>query len=146
MALGDPTRLADPIQLERIARAMRGDIPILGICLGHQWLAQAAGAAIVKMKFGHRSHNQPVLDLASGRAYLTSQNHGYAIDPSALATDWEPWFINLNDGSNEGIRHRRKPFRSVQFHPEAAAGPRDTRFIFDEFLAAVQQRKSRQAA
>jgi carbamoyl-phosphate synthase small subunit len=134
---GDPTRLADPVQLRRIERAMRMDMPILGICLGHQWLAQAAGATIFKMTYGHRSHNQPVMDLRTRRAYLTSQNHGYGVDVTRLAADWEPWFVNLNDGSNEGIRHRHKPFRSIQFHPEAAAGPHDTRFIFDEFFEAV---------
>src|SRR5262245_37219293 len=143
---GDPVRLADPIEVERIASAMRRDMPILGICLGHQWLAQAAGASIVKMKYGHRSQNQPVMDVSTGRAYLTSQNHGYVVDLSALSADWEPWFINLNDGTNEGVRHRHKPFRSVQFHPEAAPGPRDTRFIFDEFLAAADDWRIKRAA
>jgi carbamoyl-phosphate synthase small subunit len=142
---GDP-RLSAPIQFERIAKAMRMGMPILGICLGHQWLAQVAGATIFKMQYGHRSHNQPVMDLSNGRAYLTSQNHGYSIDVSTLAADWEPWFTNLNDGSNEGIRHRRRPFRSVQFHPEAAAGPRDTRFVFEEFLANVDEWQSEPAA
>jgi carbamoyl-phosphate synthase small subunit len=143
---GDPTRLADPIQLHRIANAIQLELPILGICLGHQWLAQATGASTFKMKYGHRSHNQPVVELSTGRAYLTSQNHGYAVDVSTLSPDWEPWFVNLNDGSNEGIRHRRKPFRSVQFHPEAAAGPRDTRFIFEAFLATVGDARSTRAA
>lgn len=143
---GDPARLADPVQLRRIERAMDLEIPILGVCLGHQWLAQAAGATIVKMKYGHRSHNQPVLDLRTRRAYLTSQNHGYAVDVTPLAADWEPWFVNLNDESNEGIRHRHKPFYSVQFHPDAAPGPRDTRFIFDELLAAAAASRRRRAA
>src|SRR5262245_14309805 len=92
---GNPVRLADPIQFERIAKAMRRDMPILGICLGHQWLAQAAGATVVKMKYGHRSLNQPVVEVSSGRAYLTSQNHGYVVDVSALSAEWEPWFVNL---------------------------------------------------
>src|SRR5262245_26831959 len=143
---GDPAHLADPRQLGRIEKVMGLEMPILGICLGHQWLAQAAGATIVRMKYGHRSQNQPVMDLTSGRAYLTSQNHGYAVDVTSMAADWEPWFVNLNDGSNEGIHHRRQPFRSVQFHPEAAAGPRDTRFVFDHFLEAVAARWSPQAA
>jgi carbamoyl-phosphate synthase small subunit len=143
---GDPTRLADPVQLQRIHEAMRLEMPILGVCLGHQWLAQAAGAHIFKMKYGHRSHNQPVIDLSTGRAYLTSQNHGYGVDVSTLSAEWEPWFVNLNDGGNEGIRHRRKPFRSVQFHPEAAAGPHDTRFIFDAFLRTVGESRSTHAA
>jgi Glutamine amidotransferase class-I len=97
----------------------------------------AAGGKIYKLKYGHRSHNQPVLDLTTQRAYLTSQNHGYAVDVASLEAAWEPWFISLNDGSNEGIRHKTGPFRSVQFHPEAAAGLRDTRFLFDDFLRAA---------
>jgi carbamoylphosphate synthase small subunit len=94
------------------------------------------------MKYGHRSHNQPVVDLTTRRAYLTSQNHGYAVDVTGLEDEWEPWFINLNDGSNEGIRHKTKPLRSVQFHPEAAAGPRDTRFLFEDFLRAAGEFRS----
>jgi carbamoyl-phosphate synthase small subunit len=143
---GDPARLAEPVQLRPLEAAMAQGMPILGICLGHQWLAQAAGGTILKMKYGHRSHNQPVMDLQTRRAYLTSQNHGYAVDVTALAAGWEPWFVNLNDGSNEGIRHLHEPFRSVQFHPEAAAGPRDTRFIFDEFLETMTASRARPAA
>jgi carbamoyl-phosphate synthase small subunit len=129
---GDPANLSEPI--ERVRAALHCGIPIFGICLGHQLLALAAGAKTYKLKYGHRSHNQPVVDLITQRAYLTSQNHGYAVDVSPLANEWETWFVNLNDGSNEGIRHKSKPFRSVQFHPESAAGPRDTRFMFEDFL------------
>jgi carbamoyl-phosphate synthase small subunit len=129
---GDPARLSQPI--DRVRRALHYGIPIFGICLGHQLLALAAGAETYKLKYGHRSHNQPVVDLTTQRAYLTSQNHGYAVDVTRLTKEWETWFVNLNDGSNEGIRHKSKPFRSVQFHPESAAGPRDTRFMFEDFL------------
>jgi carbamoyl-phosphate synthase small subunit len=129
---GDPVNLSEPI--ERVRAALHCGTPIFGICLGHQLLALAAGAKTYKLKYGHRSHNQPVVDLTTQRAYLTSQNHGYAVDVSPLANEWETWFVNLNDGSNEGIRHKSKPFRSVQFHPESAAGPRDTRFMFEDFL------------
>jgi carbamoyl-phosphate synthase small subunit len=132
---GDPGDLSGPI--ERVRVALQRGLPIFGVCLGHQLLALAAGGGTYKLKYGHRSHNQPVIDLSTQRAYLTSQNHGYAVDAAPLARDWETWFVNLNDASNEGIRHRSKPFRSVQFHPEAAAGPRDTRFMFEEFLAIV---------
>ncbi len=131
---GDPRRLAESESLQRVQEALRRELPTLGICLGHQWLAQAAGAAIYKLPYGHRSHNQPVIDRTTGRAYLTTQNHGYAVDATTLDAGFEPWFANLNDQSNEGLRHRDKPFRSVQFHPEASAGPRDTRFVFREFL------------
>ena len=142
---GNPSRLAEPVNLDRIRQALRRDLPVFGICLGHQWLAQAVGGTVYKMQYGHRSHNQPVLDLTTRRAYLTTQNHGYAVDVSRLAADFEPWFTNLNDGSNEGIRHRHKPFRSVQFHPEAAAGPRDTRFMFDDFLRTAGEVKVQRA-
>jgi carbamoyl-phosphate synthase small subunit len=138
----------DPAQLEPIARvraALRYDIPILGVCLGHQLLALAAGGETYKLKYGHRSHNQPVLDLTTQRAYLTSQNHGYAVDPTSLTKEWEPWFVNLNDGSNEGIRHRSRPIRSVQFHPESAAGPHDTRFMFEDFLKTVGEHRTTRA-
>jgi carbamoyl-phosphate synthase small subunit len=134
---GSPARLAEPRHVHRVRAAIDREVPLFGICLGHQWLAQAAGATIHKMKYGHRSHNQPVVDLTTHRAYLTTQNHGYVVEASRLDSDFMPWFVNANDGSNEGIRHGRKPIRSVQFHPEAAAGPRDTRFLFDEFLTSV---------
>src|SRR5581483_1346322 len=110
--------------IETISRALDRDIPILGICLGHQLLALAAGGDTYKLKFGHRSQNQPCLLHGSKRCYITTQNHGFAV--GTLPANFEPWFTNANDGSNEGIRHPRQPFMSVQFHPEAAPGPTDT--------------------
>jgi carbamoyl-phosphate synthase small subunit len=141
---GDPSHLMNRVHALRAA--LNGNIPIFGICLGHQLLTLAAGGTHYKMKYGHRSHNQPVRDLLTQRAWLTTQNHGYAMDTTGLAKDWRPWFVNLNDGTNEGIRHRSKPFCSVQFHPEAAAGPRDTEFLFDDFLRTVGECRSQRSA
>ena len=111
--------------------------PIFGVCLGHQILALAAGGDTYKLKYGHRGVNQPVQDLLTRRCYVTSQNHGYAVREESLPENWEPWFVNLNDGTNEGLRARTKPFFSVQFHPEAAPGPQDTGFLFDDFVRLV---------
>ncbi|HTS00115.1 MAG TPA: carbamoyl-phosphate synthase (glutamine-hydrolyzing) small subunit, partial [Bacteroidota bacterium] len=97
----------------------------------------AAGGETYKMRFGHRSQNQPCLQVGSRRCYVTSQNHGYAVDERSLGAGWEPWFFNANDGTNEGIRHRSRPFRSVQFHPEAAPGPSDTDGFFDSFIQVM---------
>ena len=133
---GDPTMCAATIT--NIRKAMSEGKPILGICLGNQLLALAAGARTYKLKYGHRSQNQPCLDASTGRCYITSQNHGYAVDAKSLPPDWEEWFTNANDGSNEGIRHKTKPWRSVQFHPEASPGPTDTAWIFDEFLKSLK--------
>jgi carbamoyl-phosphate synthase small subunit len=132
---GDPQVNGPTIR--NLERALRIGRPVMGICLGHQLLALAAGARTYKLKFGHRGHNQPCIDQRTGRCYITSQNHGYAVDPATLPEGWEPWFANANDGSNEGMRHRAKPFFSVQFHPEAAPGPVDSRALFDEFLAMI---------
>jgi len=119
---------------ERLRAVLGRGLPTFGICLGHQLLAQSVGAQTYKLPYGHRSHNQPVQELSTGRAYVTSQNHGYAVAEDSLPGDWEAWFRNLNDGTNEGIRHRTQPFFSVQFHPEASAGPHDSAPLFDHFL------------
>lgn len=108
--------------------------PLMGICMGNQLLAKAAGATIYKLKYGHRSHNQPVRMEGTEKCFITSQNHGFAVDASTLPDDWQPYFTNMNDGSNEGIRHTGKPWFSSQFHPEASGGPVDTEFLFDEFI------------
>ncbi len=134
---GDPTRCIPTI--EYIRKAMAANKPILGICLGNQILALAAGARTYKLKYGHRSQNQPCVEATSGRCYITSQNHGYAVDAKSLPTGWEEWFTNANDGSNEGIRHTTKPWASVQFHPEASPGPTDTAWIFDEFITELKR-------
>ena len=97
-------------------------------------MALATGADTFKLKYGHRGGNHPVKDMETGRVYISSQNHGYAVDNNTLGADWEPLFINMNDGSNEGIRHKKNPWFSAQFHPEASSGPTDTEFLFDEFV------------
>ncbi len=129
---GDPDTCDAAVQ--NIRKALGGDKPICGICMGNQLLAKAGGASIYKLKFGHRSHNQPVRMVGTEKCFITSQNHGYAVDNDTLGADWEPLFINMNDGTNEGIRHKTKPFFSSQFHPEACSGPTDTEFIFDKFV------------
>ncbi|MBU0755379.1 MAG: glutamine-hydrolyzing carbamoyl-phosphate synthase small subunit [Planctomycetes bacterium] len=129
---GDPLHCLNTVEIVR--KVMAGNKPIFGICLGNQILALAAGAKTYKLKFGHRSQNQPCQEVGTKRCFITSQNHGYAVDARTLPVGWEPWFINANDGTNEGIRHRSKPFMSVQFHPEAHPGPVDTGFLFDLFL------------
>jgi len=128
---GDPTACVATI--DNIKRAMQLNRPIMGICLGNQLLALAAGANTYKLKFGHRGHNQPCIEVGTGRCYITSQNHGFAVDEKTLPDGWHPWFRNANDGSNEGLRHGSKPFLSVQFHPEAAPGPVDCNHLFDKF-------------
>ena len=128
---GDPTACVQTI--ENIRKAMQLNRPIMGICLGNQLLALAAGANTYKLKFGHRGHNQPCIEVGTGRCYITSQNHGFAVDEKTLPDGWHPWFRNANDGSNEGLRHSSKPFLSVQFHPEAAPGPVDCNHLFDKF-------------
>ena len=130
---GDPDTCDAAVQ--NIRKAMLNPkLPIFGICMGNQLLSKAGGAKIYKLKYGHRSHNQPVRMVGTERCFITSQNHGYAVDNNTLGADWEPLFINMNDGSNEGIRHKTNPWFSAQFHPEAASGPTDTEFLFDEFV------------
>lgn len=129
---GDPDMCG--ITVDHIRQAMNGTKPIFGICMGNQLLSKAGGARTYKLKYGHRSHNQPVRQVGTNRCFITSQNHGFAVDNSTLGADWEPLFINMNDDTNEGIRHKSKPYFSAQFHPEAASGPTDTEFLFDEFV------------
>jgi carbamoyl-phosphate synthase small subunit len=129
---GDPQKGLKTVS--HIQRTFEKEKPILGICLGNQILALAAGADTYKLKFGHRSQNQPCVLLGSNRCYITSQNHGFAVDSQSLPQNWKPWFINANDGTNEGIRHISKPFFGIQFHPEASPGPVDTHFIFEKFV------------
>lgn len=132
---GDPTQCG--ITIAHIKKAMSQKKPILGICLGNQLLALAAGAKTYKLKYGHRSHNQPCIDSVTGRCYITSQNHGFAVNEKTLPREWDSWFVNANDNSNEGIRHKKMPWRSAQFHPEAAPGPTDTAWMFDEFISSL---------
>lgn len=137
---GDPQQCR--LTIQHLSKSFREEQPIFGICLGHQLMALAQGAQTYKLKYGHRSHNQPVLKVDTQSAYITSQNHGYAVDDTTLQSDWKPFFINLNDHTNEGLKHVSKPFFSTQFHPEASGGPTDTEFLFDEFLAAIKQYKA----
>lgn len=125
--------------VENIRKAMSdgSERPICGICMGNQLLAKAAGARTYKLKYGHRSHNQPVRLVGTTQCFVTSQNHGFAVDDSTLPSGWEPLFVNMNDNTNEGIRHTTLPYFSAQFHPEASSGPRDTEFLFDEFIAKL---------
>ena len=129
---GDPDMVEATVA--NIRKAIEIGKPICGICMGNQLLAKAAGAKTFKLKYGHRSHNQPVRKVGTTQCYITSQNHGFAVDNETLPADWEPLFINMNDGTNEGVRHKTKPFFSAQFHPEASSGPLDTDFIFDDFV------------
>lgn len=131
---GDP-RMAEQT-ISTIRTALERSIPTMGICLGHQLLALAAGGETYKLKFGHRSQNQPCLLQGTKRCYITTQNHGFAV--GKLPAEFVPWFVNANDGSNEGMRHPERPFFSVQFHPEATPGPMDTDWIFDTFLERVR--------
>jgi len=132
---GDPKRCVDVVRTAR--RLMSESVPLFGICLGSQLLALAAGGDTFKLKFGHRSQNQPCLEDGTERCYITSQNHGYAVDTRTLPRGWHSWFTNANDGTNEGVRHGRRPFAGVQFHPEACPGPTDAAFLFDAFLESL---------
>lgn len=136
---GDPTSCAPTIANIRKALQLRGAqaLPIFGICLGHQLLSLAAGAATKKMKFGNRGHNIPCVDVISGRCSQTSQNHGYEVNAASLPTGWKELFYNANDSSNEGVYSDLGPWFSVQFHPESTPGPRDTEYLFDVFIRSV---------
>jgi carbamoyl-phosphate synthase small subunit len=131
---GDP-KMADKT-IQTIKKVLEKKIPTLGICLGHQLLALAAGGNTSKLKYGHRSQNQPCTMEGSKRCFITTQNHGFAVD--VIPEGFEKWFTNANDGSNEGIIHPKLPFLSTQFHPEARPGPEDTQWVFDEFLKRVK--------
>jgi carbamoyl-phosphate synthase small subunit len=132
---GDPVQYGATISTVR-ALVEKG-MPIFGVCLGNQMLALAIGAKTYKLKYGHRGQNQPAIEVGTDRAYMTSQNHGFAVDEKTLPAGWSAWFINLNDGTNEGIRHESGRFRSVQFHPEACPGPVDTAYLFDQFAGSL---------
>jgi len=140
---GDPTHCQETVyHLRKLMESSQ--VPIMGICLGHQLLALATGARTVKLKYGNRAHNIPALDLTTGRCHITSQNHGYAVDAATLPSDWKPYFINLNDNSNEGLIHKSRPIFSTQFHPEAKGGPLDSSYLFDMYLENVQKYKQGQ--
>lgn len=138
---GDPTHCSSTIENLKETMNRHHDLPIFGICLGHQLLALAGGAKTVKLKYGNRAHNIPALDLSTGSCHITSQNHGYAVDVTTLTDDWEPYFTNLNDLSNEGMKHKTRPIFSTQFHPEAKGGPLDTAFLFDKFFDHIAEYK-----
>ena len=134
---GDPEQCGKTVEHIRTFLKNETVRPCMGICLGNQLLARAAGAKTYKLKYGHRSHNQPVQRVSSTQCFITSQNHGYAVDDKTLPEDWEPLFVNMNDGSNEGIRHKTNPWFSAQFHPEACSGPTDTEWMFDTFVNTI---------
>lgn len=136
---GDP-EMCVPV-IRSLKQAMIKEKPIFGICLGSQLMALASGASTYKLKYGHRSHNQPVQKVNDTKCYITSQNHGFAVDEKTLGAEWEPLFVNINDGTCEGIRHVVKPFFSTQFHPEASGGPTDTEFLFDDFIQSIEKSK-----
>ncbi len=135
---GDPEALP---YAHRAVRGLMGKIPIFGICLGHQVLGFAFGGRTFKLKFGHRGGNQPVKDLLSGKVAITSQNHGFAVDAESLPPEIEVTHINLNDETVEGMRHRDFPIFSVQYHPEAAPGPHDASYFFEEFAQLIDRQK-----
>jgi len=140
---GDPEMCVDTIKYLKKALGEDDPKPIMGICLGNQILGLAAGGKTKKLKYGHRSQNQPCIDTETDRCYITSQNHGYVLTDD-LPDGWKIWFVNANDNTIEGIKHTRKPFFSVQFHPEANPGPVDTAFLFDKFIDEIKKWKKSQ--
>ncbi|KAF9280441.1 Multifunctional pyrimidine synthesis protein CAD [Mortierella alpina] len=145
---GDPRAAMATVQNLATAFKNPAPKPIFGICMGNQLMGMAAGLEVYKLQFGNRGHNQPAINMQNGRCSITSQNHGYALDDSVLAPGstlkgWEKYFVNANDGSNEGLRHLTKPFSSVQFHPEAKGGPQDTEYLFDDFLSLARAEKAK---
>jgi len=120
-----------------VKKCLKSNIPVFGICLGNQIMAIAAGAKTYKLKYGHRAQNQPCTDTETGKCYITSQNHGFAVDEKSLPKDYKPWFVNINDKTVEGIKHKTKSIMAVQFHPEATPGPTDTMYLFDEFVSQL---------
>ncbi|MDG6967046.1 MAG: glutamine-hydrolyzing carbamoyl-phosphate synthase small subunit [Nitrososphaerota archaeon] len=137
---GDPRLCAETVKAT--SRLVDSGVPVLGICLGEQVLGMSQGGETYKLKYGHRGQNKPVVETTSGRGYVTSQNHGYAVDPESLSkTELKPWFVNGDDRSVEGLFHVSKPAIAVQFHPEAAPGPYDTEFVFDRFAEMMLAQK-----
>jgi carbamoyl-phosphate synthase small subunit len=142
---GDPTHCAKTVyHLRKLMESYAG--PIMGICLGHQLLALATGAKTIKLKYGNRAHNIPALDLTTGRCHITSQNHGYAVDIKTVPAEWKEYFVNLNDGSNEGMIHHTRPIMSTQFHPEAKGGPLDSSYLFDAYMENCGKFKAEQGS
>jgi len=135
---GDPAAL--DYAIEHVRQLVETDVPMFGICLGHQVLGHAVGGQTFKLKFGHRGANHPVKELESGKVEITSQNHGFAVDPQTLPADVVVTHENLYDGTVEGFRHRHKPIFSVQYHPEASPGPHDADYLFRQFLEAMEKR------
>ncbi len=129
------------VTIKNLKLSLQEEKAMFGICLGSQLMSLASGAKTYKLKYGHRGHNQPVLKVGTNKSYITSQNHGYAVDSQSLSDEWQPLFINLNDQTNEGVKHKNKPFFATQFHPEASSGPTDTEFLFDEFIDLIKKAK-----
>src|SRR4030042_3406626 len=133
---GDPKMCT--VTIDNIRRSFENGKPVFGIFLGNQLMSWPSGAGTYKLKHGHRSHNQPVIKVGTNKAYITSQNHGFAVDNNTLGKEWDPLFININDRTNEGMKHKTRPFFSTQFHPEASGGPTDTDYLFDEFIENIK--------
>lgn len=138
---GDPIYCSETVENLKQVIKDHHDLPLMGICMGHQLLSLAAGAKTLKLKYGNRAHNIPTLDLTTGKCHITSQNHGYAVDAKTLPSDYKEYFVNLNDLSNEGMIHKERPIFSVQFHPEAKGGPLDSSFLFDKYFELLNKYK-----